>query len=138
MGILIFGALVLVLMLLFFLLTTREFETDAVRETKQMTVVSLSYTPSRTSTGVGPVIGGNGGVTVLTSTTSESNVVVLRGDHETLRIDDRQLFDAVTPGEKVAVKYFDVWRRWVFTQKTFWHEVAPCMVNDVVILGCVR
>lgn len=73
-------------------------------------VVTLSYSPSKTSTGFGPALGGKGGVVITTSTTPEEyDVIVDCPKHGRVVIASRKLFNQATPGGSLEVRYNDYW-----------------------------
>lgn len=51
------------------------------------TVLQTIYTPESTSTGVGPTTSGNGGVVVISSTTSEKFVVLVKLNDDAVSIE---------------------------------------------------
>lgn len=70
------------------------------------TVIERSYTPSSTRTGAGPVIGGNGGVAVTTSASSEKWTLVcdFNGQVETVDADKKE-WVKYDKGDVITVKY---------------------------------
>lgn len=92
-------------------------------------VVDLSYSPRRTRTGYGPVIGGKGGVAVTTSTDAEEHNVVLRSSiFPKIVINDEELFNAVEQGQEVEFCYRERHARY------FWEDESDSRFEAIVPL----
>lgn len=133
--------------IIFELTTVREYDPDSnPEETASMHVAGLIFVPYRTSTGIGPSIGGSGGVAVTTSTSPEEDIVILksngRGKKTTLKVNNIELFQNMDNDDKVKVYYHQTWRRIRLTQFKFSYQVEPCQVEcegEIYnILGCVE
>lgn len=82
----------------------------SVEYREQVEVVTLAYTPSSTSTGVGYGGGGKGGVVVTTQSTPAHYIVIVDcPKHGRIEIDSKRLFDRVKPGQDVGVVYREYW-----------------------------
>ena len=81
-----------------------------VSKRETVKVVTLSYKGEETSTGIGPAIGGNGGVAITTSTSAEEyNVIVDCPTHGRRIIESKRLFQTANPGDVVKVQYEEFW-----------------------------
>lgn len=91
-----------VAMLVFFVLDriTARYETDTG------IVYSKLYGPDTSSVGVGPVIGGNGGMTVVMTGHSEEFKIMFQGNKITKSISvDEKLWCELKQGETINVRY---------------------------------
>lgn len=81
----------------------------ATATTRPMTVQVLdtSYSPARVGTGIGPNTGGNGGVTVLiTSTPAEYELLILFPDgHKDFVDTNKETLLSVTVGQDVTLQF---------------------------------
>lgn len=78
--------------------------------TETLEVVQISYTASKTSTGIGPIVGGEGGIAVTTSTTPDEYDVILDCPvHGRVIVASQRLFNRVKSGQLVELEYRDYW-----------------------------
>jgi hypothetical protein len=75
-----------------------------------VTVVAISYKGAETNTGIGPAIGGKGGIAVtVSSSPAQYNVILDCPKHGRIIVDSRTLFNHVKPDQQVIVVYRDFW-----------------------------
>lgn len=116
------AALAIAALIFYSILVIKECDETKPVETKRMKVVSLSFTPSQTTTGFGPV--SSGGIAMTTSTSSERDIVILKANGETIKIDNEELFNAVEIGDSVDVTYCNSWSRIRLTSYHFTNKVS--------------
>lgn len=87
-------------------------------------VVATAFHPEHNTTNVSPIIGSNGGVSMMVSSQheDEEDIVLLRSEATgRIKIDNADLLDAVSQGEEVELTYREVYTYWSWdsSKKTF-------------------
>jgi hypothetical protein len=113
----------------YFIIVTEEFSTTSVVSTKKYKVVALSYAASYTTTGVGPAIGGKGGIAVTTNYNPSQSIVVLRNQEETLKFNDEELFNSVEQNDEITLVWCKSWSRIRLTDFKFSHGTSLCLAK---------
>lgn len=113
--------IIVIAAILYTVMVTHEYYGEVV-STDSMKIISVTYIPSSTHTGVG--VGANGTAVTTTSYVSEKNIVMLKYGPNNIKINNEELLNAVDGvGEHVIVNSYKTFKRLRFTEFKFDYNV---------------